>query len=45
MVTVQLRLACSLQAPIPQNGETHSNNSSAEIDNCLSEFDHCGVGA
>ena len=31
----------TLEAPIPQNGQTHSNNSSAILPtNCLSVFDH-----
>ena len=29
-----------LYAPTPQNGQTHSNNSSATADGCLNVFDH-----
>ena len=30
----------TLYAPTPQNGQTHSNSSSAIADECLSVFDH-----
>ena len=30
----------TLQAPTPQNGQTHSNNSLAVADELLSVFDH-----
>ena len=33
-------MALTLSAPILQNGQTHSNNSSALSTNCSSVFDH-----
>ena len=36
----------TLEAPTPQNGQTHSNNSSATADELLkSVLPFCGVGA
>ena len=41
-IILQVVNAClTLHAQTPQNGQTHSNNSSATADeNCLSVFDH-----
>ena len=33
-------LPLNIYAPTPQNGQTHSTNSSAVATNCLSVFDH-----
>ena len=34
------RIVLTIEAPIPQNGQTHSKNPSAITTNCLSVFDH-----
>ena len=37
---LNIHTALSVYAPTPQNGQKHSNNSSALPTNCLSVFDH-----
>ena len=34
------RIVLTIEAPIPQNGQTHSKNPSAITTNCLNVFDH-----